>query len=189
MTSRFNLNQFSRHLELLGIQFQRCSSFAKTALSSELHSTWWTLLSNDHRRNTLFRILTIISWQWTTEDASSVIQLFLESNLLRSLWLPFEKHLESNNNNNKQRALIYDEMNRVMALLHSLDYKALGLADYGRPGDYNRRQVGPNSLLWIEWTRLSLHSCHFLFSIIDRKMERSIRSFKDESNREHGESD
>ncbi|MYN47474.1 phosphotransferase [Pseudoduganella sp. FT93W] len=40
-----------------------------------------------------------------------------------------------------QRAAIYDEMNRVIALLHSLDYKALGLADYGRPGNYFTRQI------------------------------------------------
>jgi aminoglycoside phosphotransferase (APT) family kinase protein len=40
-----------------------------------------------------------------------------------------------------ERAAIYDEMNRVMAALHSLDYLALGLADYGRPGSYLARQI------------------------------------------------
>lgn len=40
-----------------------------------------------------------------------------------------------------QRGAIYDEMNRVIAALHSVDYAALGLADYGKPGNYFARQV------------------------------------------------
>jgi aminoglycoside phosphotransferase (APT) family kinase protein len=40
-----------------------------------------------------------------------------------------------------QRAAIYDEMNRVMAALHAVDYPALGLADYGKPGNYFLRQI------------------------------------------------
>ncbi|MBV8496445.1 MAG: phosphotransferase [Gammaproteobacteria bacterium] len=39
------------------------------------------------------------------------------------------------------RAAIYDEMNRVMVALHSLDYAAAGLADYGPPGNYFARQI------------------------------------------------
>ncbi len=40
-----------------------------------------------------------------------------------------------------QRAAIYDEMNRVIAALHAVDYAAIGLADYGRPGNYFARQI------------------------------------------------
>ena len=40
-----------------------------------------------------------------------------------------------------ERAAIYDEMNRVIALLHSVDYKAIGLDTYGRPGNYFERQI------------------------------------------------
>jgi len=40
-----------------------------------------------------------------------------------------------------ERAAIYAEMNRVMALLHTIDYSALGLADYGKPGNYFARQI------------------------------------------------
>ncbi|MFT4269065.1 MAG: phosphotransferase family protein, partial [Xenophilus sp.] len=43
---------------------------------------------------------------------------------------------------NAERAAIYDEMNRVIAALHTVDYKAQGLADYGRPGNYFERQIG-----------------------------------------------
>ena len=37
---------------------------------------------------------------------------------------------------------IYDEMNRVIAPLHTVDYAAIGLADYGKPGNYFERQIG-----------------------------------------------
>ena len=40
------------------------------------------------------------------------------------------------------RAAVYDEMNRAIAALHSVDYKAVGLADFGRQGEYLARQIG-----------------------------------------------
>ena len=40
-----------------------------------------------------------------------------------------------------ERAAIYDEMNRVIARLHRVDYRDAGLADFGRPGNYLARQV------------------------------------------------
>jgi aminoglycoside phosphotransferase (APT) family kinase protein len=40
------------------------------------------------------------------------------------------------------RAAIYDEMNRVLAALHSVKPDAIGLADYGKPGNYFERQIG-----------------------------------------------
>jgi len=39
------------------------------------------------------------------------------------------------------RNAIYDEMNRVIAALHSVNYQAHGLADYGKPGNYVQRQI------------------------------------------------
>ena len=41
-----------------------------------------------------------------------------------------------------ERGAIYDEMNRVIAALHSVDYEAIGLAGYGKPGNYFARQIG-----------------------------------------------
>jgi aminoglycoside phosphotransferase (APT) family kinase protein len=41
-----------------------------------------------------------------------------------------------------QRGAIYDEMNRVIAALHRVDVAGVGLADYGRPGNYFERQIG-----------------------------------------------
>jgi len=40
-----------------------------------------------------------------------------------------------------ERAAIYDEMNRVIARLHRVDYRDAGLADFGRPGNYLARQI------------------------------------------------
>lgn len=42
---------------------------------------------------------------------------------------------------NAERAAIYDEMNRVIAQLHTIDYAAIGLADFGKPGNYFKRQI------------------------------------------------
>lgn len=39
------------------------------------------------------------------------------------------------------RGAIFDEMNRVIAALHRVDFRAVGLADYGKPGNYFARQV------------------------------------------------
>src|SRR6266481_1978660 len=35
-----------------------------------------------------------------------------------------------------ERGAIFDEMNAVMARLHQVDYQAIGLETYGRPGNY-----------------------------------------------------
>ncbi len=41
-----------------------------------------------------------------------------------------------------QRAAVFDEMNRVIATLHQVDYEARGLGDYGKTGAYMERQIG-----------------------------------------------
>lgn len=40
----------------------------------------------------------------------------------------------------EKRALIYEEMNRVIAAIHSVDLEATGLGDFGSPGNYYERQ-------------------------------------------------
>ncbi|MGH8689659.1 MAG: phosphotransferase family protein [Burkholderiales bacterium] len=40
-----------------------------------------------------------------------------------------------------ERALIWDEQNRVIALLHTIDFRKIGLEDFGKPGNYIGRQV------------------------------------------------
>lgn len=41
-----------------------------------------------------------------------------------------------------QRGSIYDEMNRVIAALHTVDVAKQGLSHYGKPGNYFERQIG-----------------------------------------------
>ena len=45
-----------------------------------------------------------------------------------------------------QRGEIYNEMNRVIAALHKVQFADCGLAGYGKPGSYFERQIG-------RWTR------------------------------------
>src|SRR5437899_5158969 len=40
-----------------------------------------------------------------------------------------------------ERTAIYDAMNETIARLHSVDYAALGLADFGKPANYLSRQI------------------------------------------------
>jgi len=40
-----------------------------------------------------------------------------------------------------ERAQYYDEMNRVIAQLHMVDYAAIGLESFGKPGNYFARQI------------------------------------------------
>ena len=42
---------------------------------------------------------------------------------------------------NKDRTEIYKNKNKALAKLHSVDYKKIGLDDYGKPGNYVARQV------------------------------------------------
>ncbi len=42
----------------------------------------------------------------------------------------------------QDRRAVYSDMARVLAALHSVDYVALGLEDYGKPGNYFSRQIG-----------------------------------------------
>jgi len=41
-----------------------------------------------------------------------------------------------------ERAAMFDAMNEVIAALHTVDYKAVGLGDFGREGGYVARQIG-----------------------------------------------
>lgn len=43
--------------------------------------------------------------------------------------------------NDDSRPLYFDEMNATIAMLHQIDYVAIGLEDYGRPGNYYARQI------------------------------------------------
>ena len=49
-----------------------------------------------------------------------------------------------------ERPAYYDAMNAAIATLHGIDYRAVGLGDYGRPGNYFERQIGRWSRQYLE---------------------------------------
>jgi aminoglycoside phosphotransferase (APT) family kinase protein len=62
------------------------------------------------------------------------------------------------------RRAIWEELNRVIALLHSVDYKAVGLADFGKAGSYIERQVG-------RWSKQYLASETVKIEAMDRLID------------------
>lgn len=72
------------------------------------------------------------------EDASVIGTPFYLMDYVagRVLWDPSLPGMSAD-----ERRAHYDELNRVIAALHRLDPVAVGLADYGRPGNYIERQV------------------------------------------------
>ena len=64
----------------------------------------------------------------------------------RVLWEPSLPQMSK-----AQRGAYFDELNRVIAKLHSLDYAGIGLGDYGKSGNYIERQINR----WIKQYRAS----------------------------------
>jgi aminoglycoside phosphotransferase (APT) family kinase protein len=63
-----------------------------------------------------------------------------------------------------ERQAIYDAMNDVLAKLHGVDYRAVGLEDYGKPGNYFARQIK-------RWSSQYLAAKTEEFPEMDRLME------------------
>ncbi len=62
------------------------------------------------------------------------------------------------------RAAMYDDMNRVMAALHAVDWQAAGLGSFGKPQNYVGRQID-------RWTRQYLASSVGDVPAMDRLMD------------------
>jgi len=73
------------------------------------------------------------------EDESIIGRAFYLMEYLpgRVLWDPVLPGMQA-----PQRRAIYDEMNRVIAALHTVDVARQGLQSYGKPGNYFERQIG-----------------------------------------------
>lgn len=63
-----------------------------------------------------------------------------------------------------ERGAIYREMNRVIAALHAVDYQAVGLESFGKPGNYFARQIS-------RWSRQCRESTLPLGADMQRLME------------------
>ena len=62
------------------------------------------------------------------------------------------------------RGAIYDELNRVIAALHTVDVAEVGLGGFGKPGNYFERQIG-------RWTKQYLASVTLPIPQMDRLIE------------------
>ena len=58
---------------------------------------------------------------------------YVEGRVYWELWMPDREPAF--------RARVFDSMNNGIAKLHSVDYAAVGLGDFGKPGDYVARQI------------------------------------------------
>ncbi|HQN11676.1 MAG TPA: phosphotransferase family protein [Quisquiliibacterium sp.] len=105
-----------------------------------------TLLPSAHQVDREYRVMSALGgigfpvprMRALCEDASVIgtafyVMDFLEGRIFRNARLPGMQPAE--------RAAIYDDLNATLARLHQVDYAAIGLADYGRPGNYFQRQI------------------------------------------------
>lgn len=104
------------------------------------------LLASAHQVDREFRVMSALGsigfpvprMRALCEDDSVIgtafyVMDFLEGRIFRDARLPGMTPAE--------RAAIYDNLNDTLARLHKVDFAAIGLADYGRPGNYFQRQV------------------------------------------------
>jgi aminoglycoside phosphotransferase (APT) family kinase protein len=138
-------------------QFNRGAS-NPTFLLNDGHKRWvlrkkppGQLLASAHQVDREFRVMKALGatgfpvpmMRVLCEDESVVGQAFyvmdfLEGRIFRDARLPGLSPAE--------RGAIYDDLNATLARLHGVDWRAAGLEDYGRPGNYFERQIG-------RWTR------------------------------------
>jgi aminoglycoside phosphotransferase (APT) family kinase protein len=106
------------------------------------------LLKSAHAVDREFRVITALRdtdvpvphTHVLCEDDSVIGSMFyvMEYKEGRILWDPLLPEAADN----AERAAIYDAMNQTMAALHNIDIDAVGLTDFGRPGNYFERQLG-----------------------------------------------
>lgn len=108
------------------------------------------LLSSAHQVDREYRVMKALEGRVPVphmralcEDAEVIgtafyVMDYLEGRIFRDAALPDLAPAE--------RAAVYDQLNATLARLHQVDFAAVGLSDYGRPGNYFERQVA-------RWTR------------------------------------
>jgi aminoglycoside phosphotransferase (APT) family kinase protein len=104
------------------------------------------LLPSAHAVDREYRVLTALRdsgvpvprTYWLCEDESVIGTAFYIMDCVdgRVLWDPSLNALDR-----AGRRAVYEDMNRVIAALHRVDYHAVGLADFGKPGNYLARQI------------------------------------------------
>ncbi len=107
-----------------------------------------TLLPSAHAVDREYRIMTALAGTGVPvprtyllcEDESVVGTMFYVMDFLdgRIFFDPRLPEIDSP----AERAAMFDAMNQVIAALHTVDYRAVGLGDFGREGGYVARQIG-----------------------------------------------
>ena len=105
-----------------------------------------TLLQSAHQVEREFRIIKALAAtdvpvpraHLLCEDAGVIgtaffVMDFVEGRIMRDPMMP--------GSSSRERAACYDSMNDVLARLHKVDFRAVGLGDYGRPQAYVQRQL------------------------------------------------
>jgi aminoglycoside phosphotransferase (APT) family kinase protein len=82
----------------------------------------------------------------------------------------------------QERSAIYDAMNDTLARLHRVDYRAVGLESYGKPGNYFQRQIAR----WIQQYEASKTEQIESFDALVEWLPRSIPA-GDETTIAHGD--
>jgi len=106
-----------------------------------------TLLASAHQVDREYRVMAALGptgfpvprMRGLCEDPAVIgtafyVMDFMEGRIFRDAQLPDQTPAK--------RAAIYDALNANLARLHRIDYRAIGLEDYGRPGNYFERQIG-----------------------------------------------
>jgi aminoglycoside phosphotransferase (APT) family kinase protein len=106
------------------------------------------LLKSAHAVDREFRVITALrdtevpvpKTYVLCEDEAVIGSMFyvMEYKEGRILWDPLLPEAADN----AERSAIYDAMNQTMAALHNVNVDAVGLTDFGRPGNYFERQLG-----------------------------------------------
>jgi len=103
------------------------------------------LLASAHQVDREFRIMKALEglvpvphMQHLCEDpevigAAFYVMDYLDGRIFRDARLP--------NLPPAERTAIYDQLNLTLTKLHQVDFNAIGLSDYGRPGNYFERQI------------------------------------------------
>jgi aminoglycoside phosphotransferase (APT) family kinase protein len=105
-----------------------------------------TLLPSAHAVDREYRVVTALAktdvpvakTYTLCEDEAVIGSMFYVMDYVpgRILWDPALPGLAL-----EEREALWAELNRVIAALHRVDYQAIGLATYGKPGNYLERQV------------------------------------------------
>ncbi|MES0827304.1 phosphotransferase family protein [Ruegeria sp. SCP11] len=105
-----------------------------------------TLLKSAHAVDREFRVQTALA---DSKVPVPEMYLFCEDDSILGSEFYVMEHIDGRvfleptmaDESNATRAAVLDEMNRVLAALHTVDIEAVGLSDYGPSGNYFERQI------------------------------------------------